>query len=141
MSMISDRQRAVFAALADILIPAAEGMPSASEAGAEGSALDRVIELRHDKREAFFRGLNKAADRSPAAALEELNRDDPDAMSAIGLFASAAYYLLPEVRALVGYPGQENRPVEAGTEPDYEDLLQAVLDRGPIYRPTPDGDA
>ncbi len=140
MSMISDERRATFAKLADLLIPAAEGMPSATQAGADGAALDRVAELRHDKRAAFFRGLDRAAGQDPAAALETLNHDDPEAMGAIGLFASAAYYLQPEVRALVGYPGQENRPVEPDAEPDHADLLQAVIDRGPIYRPTPKAD-
>ena len=47
-------------------------------------------------------------DFTSAAALA-LNKDDPAALSAIGLVASAAYYMSPRVRLLIGYPGQEKR--------------------------------
>ncbi len=40
---IDDRARATFAGLADALIPAAAGMPSASQAGAAGRWLDAVL--------------------------------------------------------------------------------------------------
>ena len=41
-----DRER--LGALADVLIPAAEGMPSASEAGVHRAGLDRVLAARPD---------------------------------------------------------------------------------------------
>ncbi len=140
--MISDVQRQTFAGLADVLIPEAEGMPSASAAGAHQAVLDRAVELRPDLRPAFFRGLNWAADKDPAEAAEALNKEDLEALSAIGLLALAAYYLLPSIRDLLGYPGQENRPVEVEDEPAYlaNGMLQQVIDRGPIYRPTPKSD-
>ncbi len=140
MSLVSDAHRATFAGIADILIPEAEGMPSASQADVHGAVLDRVVELRPDLREAFFRGLNKISGQDAQQAAETLNRDDTEALGAIGLLASAAYYMQPEVRALIGYPGQENRPVDADSEPEYvaNGMLQVVIDRGPIYRPTPE---
>ncbi|GAB5471159.1 MAG: hypothetical protein Kilf2KO_41890 [Rhodospirillales bacterium] len=140
MSLINDRHRATFAGIADVLIPEAEGMPSASQAEVPGAILDRVVELRSDLREAFFRGLNKASGQDPQTAIEGLDRDDPEALGAIGLLASAAYYMQPQVRALIGYPGQENRPVDAESEPAYiaNGMLQEVIDRGSIYRPTPE---
>ncbi|MEO1190909.1 MAG: hypothetical protein AAFY02_04085 [Pseudomonadota bacterium] len=139
MSLVSDKHRSTFAGIADVLIPEAEGMPSATQAEVHGAILDRAVELRPDLREAFFRGLNKAADQDPQAAAETLNKEDPEALGAIGLLASAGYYMQPQVRDLIGYPGQENRPVDADSEPDYvtNGMLQAVIDRGPIYRPTP----
>lgn len=139
MSLVNDTQRTTFAGIADVLIPEAEGMPSASQAEVHGAILDRVVELRPDLREAFFRGLNKAAGQDPKTATEALNADDTEALGAIGLLASAAYYMQPQVRALIGYPGQENRPVDADSEPEYvaNGMLQVVIDRGPIFRPTP----
>lgn len=141
MSLVSDAHRATFAGIADVLIPAAEGMPSATQVEVQGAILDRAIELRPDLREAFFRGLNKAAGQDPEAAAQLLNREDAEALGAIGLLASACYYMRPEVRKLIGYPGQENRPVDADAEPEYvaNGMLQQVIDRGPIFRPTPKG--
>jgi len=54
----------------------------------------------------------------------------------IGLVASSTYHLMPGVRAIMGYRGQEHRPAGEAEEHDYlrDDLLQPVIDRGPIYR-------
>ena len=69
-----------------------------------------------------------------AADADTLNRDDPDAIGVIGLVASSAYYLVPDVRDRLGYPGQTHRPAMEDEEGDYLDLIQPVIDRGPIYR-------
>ncbi|MEO1194279.1 MAG: hypothetical protein AAFY02_21185 [Pseudomonadota bacterium] len=139
MSLVTDNQRAAFATLADLLIPAAEGMPSATQVALQGAPLERVIELRPDLRPAFFRALKAADTEDPKAALDSLALEDAEAFSTLGLVASAAYYMQPEVRRLIGYPGQENRLVEETYEPEYvtNGRLQQVIDRGPIYRPTP----
>lgn len=140
MSKITEAQRRIFAALADVLIPAAEGMPSASQVGLEGAPLDQVLSLRPDLHDDFFRALAAAAGKEAAAVLEQLNRDDHKAIGAVGVVASAAYYMHPEVHRLLDYPGQTARPAEPEEENDYmhEDLLQPVIDRGPIYRQAPE---
>ena len=114
-------------------------MPKASQVGVGGEILDRVLALRPDLREGFLRGLRAAAGKLPAEAAEALNRDDPAALGAIGLAASAAYYMSPQVRTLIGYPGQENRPGDPDETPEYvaNGMLQQVIDRGPIFKPTP----
>ncbi len=131
--------RETFRALADVLIPAAEGMPAASEVGVHEAALDHILGLRPDLAERFFRGLRAAVGQTPEAVARKLNREDPEALSAIGLAAAASYYMQPRVRALIGYPGQENRPADPDETPEYiaNGMLQQVIDRGPIYRPTP----
>ena len=136
---LDDASRRTFLAIADVLIPEAEGMPKASQVGVGGEILDRVLALRPDLREGFLRGLRAAAGKLPAEAAEALNRDDPAALGAIGLAASAAYYMSPQVRALIGYPGQENRPGDPDETPEYvaNGMLQQVIDRGPIFKPTP----
>ena len=136
---LDDSLRRTFLAIADVLIPEAEGMPMASQVGIGGEILDRMLALRPDLREAFLRGLRAAAGKPPAAAAETLNRDDPAALGAIGLVASAGYYMSPRVRALIGYPGQENRPADPDVTPEYvaNGMLQQVIDRGPIFKPTP----
>jgi hypothetical protein len=98
--------------LADQLIPGEDGMPSASEAGATGEWLERVLEARPDLR-------------------EPVERLEPDAVATAVV---AAYYFNPEVRERIGYRGQLAIPLGP---PDHEDLLESVVARGPVYRPTP----
>lgn len=137
---LTDAQRQTFAALADALIPEAEGMPAASQVGLQGASLDQVLELRPDLHEAFFRALERAAGKEAGEVLQQLNRDDHLAIGAVGALASAAYYMQPEVWRRLGYPGQTSRPAEPEEENDYmqNDLLKPVIDRGPIYRKAPE---
>lgn len=135
------KDRQVFAAIADVLIPEAEGMPAASAVGIQHDPLDHVLGLRPELADDVLRGLRSVADEpNGTSAAERLNREDPAAMGAIGLVASAAYYMQPEVRKLIGYPGQAQRPVRPEEEDDFREdgLLQPVIDRGPIYRKAPD---
>jgi hypothetical protein len=136
---IDDKVRATFSGIADVLIPEAEGMPSASAVGVHKETLDRILQLRADLRDAFFRGIASAHDKDPKSAAAELNASDAAALSAIGLVASAGYYMSPQVRQLIGYPGQEKRTYDADAVPEYvaNGMLKVVQDRGPIYRPTP----
>lgn len=138
-SKLDDSLRSTFLALADALIPEAEGMPAASQVGVGGEILDRMLGLRPDLRDAFMRGLRTAAGKPAAAAAEALNRDDQTALGAIGLVAAAGYYMSPKVRALIGYPGQESRPADPEATPEYvaNGMLQQVIDRGLIFKPTP----
>lgn len=137
--IIDDDLRAAFIAIADVLIPEDAGMPAASRADVGGPVLDRILSLRDDLKEPFFRGLHAVTGIEPAAAAKALNTDDPIALATIGLVASAAYYMSPEIRQLIGYPGQEKRSFDADATPEYvtNGMLQVVIDRGPIYRSTP----
>lgn len=139
MSTLTEQDRATFAAIADVLIPAAEGMPSASQVGVHQAVLDRILALRPDLVENLLRGLRKAAGQDAKAAANLLNKEDAAALSAIGLAASAGYYMDPGVRKLIGYPGQESRPGNPDETPAYvtNGMLKQVTDRGPIFKPTP----
>ena len=137
--IIDDDLRAAFLAIADVLIPEDAGMPAASRADVGGPVLDRILSLRDDLKEPFFRGLHAVTGIEPAAAAKALNTDDPIALATIGLVASAAYYMSPEIKQLIGYPGQQKRSFDADATPEYvtNGMLQVVIDRGPIYRSTP----
>ncbi|MDF1722619.1 MAG: hypothetical protein P1U65_18255 [Minwuia sp.] len=137
MNTLTDNQRQTLGRIGDSLIPAALGMPSFTGAEAQGEMVDHVLALRPELLNDLRRALDGvAADEDAASATERLNREDPEALGAIGLVASSAYYLMPGVRAIMGYKGQEHRPASADEEHDYlrDNLLQAVVDRGPIYR-------
>ncbi|MDG2479355.1 MAG: hypothetical protein P8Q36_00600 [Alphaproteobacteria bacterium] len=137
---LDDNLRSVFAGIADILIPAAEGMPAATEVGVHETLVDRILGLRPDLREAFMRGLKASEGKDPKSAAEHLNSSDAAALGAIGLVASAGYYMTPRVRELIGYTGQESRAeADPDATPEYvaNGMLQQVIDRGAMFKPTP----
>jgi len=137
---LDDNLRAVFAGIADVLIPEALGMPSASQVDVHGELTDRILGLRPDLRDDFMRGLKAAQGMAAADAAQKLNADDPAALTAIGLVASGGYYMTPRVRELIGYKGQESRPeADPDATPEYVEngMLQQVIDRGTIFKPTP----
>jgi len=131
----SAHERTLFARLADALIPAADGMPAASAAGAHGPWLDAVLAARPDLVAPLTALFHQADGQPPAEFLARLRAADPLAFGALAEVAAAAYFMNPEVRQRIGYAGQGPHPIDP--VPDYLDLLEPVLRRGPIYRPTP----
>lgn len=129
--MLNDDQRSTFNRIADILIPQAQGMPAFSTSGADPVYLDRVLTLRSELLDPLNNALSVAQNADDADAL---NRDHPDAIGVIGLVASSAYYLVPDIRQKLGYPGQTHRPAMEDEEGDYRDLIDPVVQRGSIYR-------
>ena len=132
-----ETERTVLAGLADVLIPAGEGFPSASEAGVATVGLDRVMASRPDLAVGLKKLLTSARTRPPAEVIAELQRNDPTSFGLLAELVPGAYFLNEQVRAKLGYRGQGPRPMDP--HPDYLDdgLLQSVIDRGPVYRPTP----
>jgi hypothetical protein len=130
-------ERAILAALADVLIPAGEGFPSASEAGVAGEGLDQVLSVRPDLSAGLKQLLASATGQPPAGMVSNLRTENPTAFGILTEVVPAAYFLNPEVRTRLGYHGQTPRAIDP--RPDYleDGLLQSVIDRGPIYRPTP----
>jgi hypothetical protein len=131
-------ERRLLCELANVLIPAGEGFPSASDAGVAGAGLDQVLSFRPDLADGLKRLLAAARGRSAAEFIAELQRNDPVGFGLLAEFVPGAYFLNPSVREKLGYAGQTPRPIDP--HPDYLDdgLLQSVIDGGPIYRPTPD---
>ena len=130
-------ERAALAALADVLIPAGEGFPSASQAGVADEGLDQVLAVRPDLSAGLRSILQRAGSRVPAEVIAELQGTDPAGFGVLAEIVPGAYFLNPKVREAIGYGGQTPRPIDP--RPDYleEGLLQSVIDRGPVYRPTP----
>ena len=136
---MTSEQRAVLAALADALLPAADGMPAASEVDVPGKWMDRALRARPDLEPELLRVLDGGSEPDPETRLAQLRGDDPAALETLVLLVTGAYYMHPKVRKLIGYPGQKATP-EYPDEAEYylsDGLLDPVLARGPIYRPTP----
>lgn len=132
--------RAMFAQIADILIPAYREMPAASAVGVHSELLDTVLLHRPELLEDICRGLRAIEGDISKGTVQSLYVSDAPAFDAISLAASAGYYMSEAVWKKLNYPGQENAPfdIESPRVYDEEGLLDNVLARGPIYRPTPD---
>jgi hypothetical protein len=127
-------RRAVLAALADAFVPAAHGMPSAG-AVVDEARLSFVLGARPDLAAPLGDALRPELGDDPVERLDRLAAE-PDVLAALQLVVVAGYYTDAAVRAAIGYPGQVARPVSALDYPTYlaEGLIDAVVDRGPIWR-------
>jgi hypothetical protein len=136
---LDGNERALFAAMADLLIPSGDNMPSASESGVAARWLDEVLRVRPDFGPALAAVISQARGVDPADALARLRSTDPVGFGVLAEVVAGAYFLNPEVRKAIGYGGQLQVPIVAEDPPDYEQdgLLASVVARGSIYRPTP----
>jgi hypothetical protein len=139
MSDFDADRRAVLAALADILIPSGDGMPSASEAGVAGTLLDQVLKVRPDLGPPLAALLDRARGVEPADAVAQLRSADPTRFGLLADVVAGGYFLNADVLRAIGYPGQQQVPIVPEDPPDYEQdgLIESVIARGAIYRPTP----
>jgi len=131
----SQTERELLARLADVLIPAGDGHPSASAADVAGAGLDQVLATCPEVAAGLREVLTKAEGRTAANAVAFLRANDAAAYGILAEFAAGAYFMNPQVREAIGYGGQTARAIDPA--PDYLDLLDSVVKRGPIYRPTP----
>lgn len=129
-------RRAILGQIADVLIPADDGMPSATDVGTHGGLIDQALNYRPDLAEAFGRALDLVANADPAAAVARLADHNPEEFFALSLLTTGAYYVSPTVRQLLNYHQGQPRPAHDDVE-TYVDMLEAVVERGPIYRVVP----
>lgn len=139
MNTLSEQERDILSGIADYLIPEAEGMPSASQVNLGTELSEKVFAVRHDLVEPVKNALLKVQGLPGEEAAKKLAEVDPSGFQAITTVASAGYFMSPKAREALGYPGQESRPFDPEKTTDYLDdgLLQPVIDRGPIFKPTP----
>jgi hypothetical protein len=112
---------AVLGRLADLLIPRHEELPSASKAGVAGEWMEKVLDVRPDLVDGLHRALEGARDAVSVSHIRKALAGDLAAWTALTTVVSGAYFLNPEIRALIGYPGQEPQP----SDPD-ETLREAA---------------
>jgi choline dehydrogenase-like flavoprotein len=135
-------ERARLTELADALVPAADGMPAASEVDVAGKWLDRALRALPELEPELVRVLAIAPDADPHEEVRRLRAEDPQGFRALALAVTGAYYMHPRVRKRVGYPGQaHNPPFPDEAEYYLEGLLEPLLERGPHDVPLPEPDA
>jgi hypothetical protein len=141
MPAFEPQHRATLAGLADVLIPAGDNqsLPSASQAGVAERFLDDVLTALPEVAEPLAALLLSLRGQEPAAAVARLQAENPAGFDLLSTVVAGAYFLNPDIRQKIGYPGQQAIPIPVEDPPDYEQdgLLASVISRGPIYRPTP----
>lgn len=136
---LDQASRARLAEFADLLISGGAGMPTGSEAGVQGKWIDRTLAARPDLVESVESVLARPGD--PKAELAVLRQEDPRLFERFAYAIAGSYLMNPRVRRLLGLPGNAPKPKPA--YPDESDhyleggILDPVIQRGAIYRPTP----
>lgn len=139
---VSDATRRALETVGDHLIPEAHGMPAASAMDVGTTQLDTVLASRPDLAPLLERAMADANLDNVGEFVTALESADPEGYGAVTLAIVAGYYMHPEVHRLIGYPGQVPKDAQRlGEREIYQeglmDLAQKVIERGPIYRPTP----
>jgi hypothetical protein len=133
---LSDDEHTTLLRIADTLIPAAGPNPKASEAQQFPAYLHLALAARADVFEIVLNAVNELADVDDLyAALKQMWADDKGTFDPLSSIIAGAYFMTPQVKELIGYPGQHRDP--AGLEDAANELetgiLDPVLERGPIY--------
>lgn len=135
---LTDEESVVLLRVADCLIPAAGPNPKASDAEGYSANLQLALAARSDVFDAVLeavRSLADVADGDLRAALKTMWAEDKLTFDPLSSIVAGAYFMTPQVKQLIGYPGQHRDP--AGLEDAANELetgiLDPVIERGPIY--------
>jgi hypothetical protein len=135
---LSDGEQDTLLRIADTLIPAAGPNPKASDVQEFLPYLHLALAARADVFNAVIKAVNDLADVDNNDLREALKRmwaDDKFAFDPLSSIIAGAYFMTPQVKELIGYPGQHRDP--AGLEDAANELetgiLDPVIERGPIY--------
>jgi len=110
-------ERATFAAIADRLIPAAHGMPSAADVDSD-DRIAFVLRARPDLVDPLKAALRPDLGDDVQGRLDAL-ANEPANLAALQLTIVAGYYTDKQVRELIGYPGQMAIEVKSWLVPEY----------------------
>jgi hypothetical protein len=133
----TQHERDRLTALADVLIPVAGGHLSASQADVGGRGLNQVLATCPEMAGGLRDVLQRTGDLRAPEAVADLRQNHPASFSVLAEFAAGAYFLNSAVRDAIRYTGQTARPIEPTADYLEDGLLDSVVSRGPIYRPTP----
>jgi choline dehydrogenase-like flavoprotein len=130
-SLLHQAQRDELARVADALIPAADGMPAASEAGIGAGLLDAVHEVRPDLAAGLERALALTmTDEDVMQALARLKDEDPEAYRVLVTTVAGGYYLSADVRSRLDWHSEQGTELALPGYPKYveEGLLDHLVD-------------
>lgn len=122
--------------LADILMPAAHGLPAPSTIGTFGALLQSAVTACGIAVDDVRTALAALPNHLDWESVRSFQGSRPADFDTLALVASGAYVMAPEVLGRLGFPIDRRNP--AGTldaADEYETgILEPVLGRGPVYR-------
>jgi hypothetical protein len=136
---LTDRELTTLFHIADCLIPATGPNPAGSAAEDYTAHLLLALGARRDAFDRVMAGVESLADLPDEglwAALRQMWSTDLETFNPLSAIVAGAYFMTPQIKALIGYPGQQRDPAsvdEAANE--IEGLIDPVIERGPIYVP------
>ena len=135
---LADNELTTLLRIADQLIPAFGPNPKASDAQDYAAYLQLALAARADVFDMVMSAVAALADVPNAdlwAALQQMWSNDKFTFDPLSSIIAGAYFMTPQVKSLIGYPGQQRDP--AGLEDAANELetgiLDPVIERGSIY--------
>ena len=119
----------LFEAMADLLIPAAGDMPSASQTAVGSTGLAEVLKFRPELKSTLEAIMAQCEGKSAEQALKSL---DANSFGTLAEIVASAYFMNKQVREKLHYHGQSAKAIVPETMDAA--LLRPVVDRGAIYR-------
>ena len=138
---LTSDQQATMLDVAAWFLPGISSYPPVDAVDSDGSILELVLQELRPWRRTIQSCLDSARNHDMGTYLQALQQDDLEAYEALRTLVLGRYLTAPEVWATLGYTGRRPSPIGVGEAERWlsPDLLQPVLDRGKIYRPTPSG--
>ncbi len=135
---LTESELATLLRIADCLIPADGPNPKASDAVDYTSYLQLALGARTDVFSAVISGVEKlaaVADSDLWDALKQMSVDDKFTFDPLSSILAGAYFMTPQVKELIGYPGQHRdpAPLEQAADELSTGILDPVLERGYFY--------
>ncbi|GAB3059288.1 hypothetical protein GCM10027053_21510 [Intrasporangium mesophilum] len=138
---LTDGERAVYTAIADVLCSGDGSAPPPSQCPEFDDTLDLALATRSDSFDGIVRTIAQAPEGAEAIQrwLRSLHDNAASDFQVLSAVAAGAYLMVPEIRTAVGYPGQRRNPPKAEEAIDeiMDGILDPVLERGFFYVPTP----
>lgn len=135
---LTDSEMSGLLRIADALIPESGPNPKASDAREFGAYLQLALAARADVFDLVLGAVTDlagVADADLYVALKKLWANDKATFDPLSSIIAGAYFMTPQVKELIGYPGQHRDPAgleDAANELD-TGILDPVLERGYIY--------
>lgn len=134
----NDHQREVLAVIADLLIPAGDGMGSASEAGVIPEGIEEIAAIRPDLVTAGHEAVDALGSAVPAS-VDDVRSALPIHFDQVCELLASAYFLRPDVARRLGYRSRKAIPLddELLRKTELQRLVGPVVARGNTWRTTP----
>lgn len=140
MSPLTEAQHSVLLAAADILVPATATMPSLREADPGAEWLGLACRARADLTEDLAVILDELAGVDDLeGALRTMHGQERSRFDIVATFVAGTYYLIPQIRALIGYPGQVRAPapIDLAADELSDEIFEGAMNYAGSYRPAP----